>query len=439
MVNEADASAESKVDWRAVPYRDRPVGSLAGYPLLFFAGGGLMLSVFLRATSMLLKHVPGCKPGVVFDCNQVLSGAWSKWMHIPVSALGAMVYLVMFLAVLFLPMEHAWRRRIAWRVLFFLSLCAVGAGVWFTFVQYYYVKSYCPYCIATHLCGLAVLIIVLIRAPLSHRSTLVSTGIAMLVTGVLVGGQVVARPDVLSMPPPLTTPMGVGIVEDSGPGEGRKLLLRKDKVPLRVSDFPVQGSPDAKRMVVQMFDYTCPVCRHMHAMLAQARTIYAGQLGVVSVAMPLSRDCNAQDMASNPRFSDSCELARLSLAVWRADPAAWMTFHYWVFENEAYPDQAAARAKAEELVGKERLAAIRAEPWIEERIRAHQKLYDEVGERESLPIVLWGPKRETGPLEQMEFDLGLIPIGPGPTMHFPPVKTQPATTPAQPATQPSAP
>lgn len=389
---------------KRAPLRERPLGMLMGYTFLFFTGAGLVLSLFLWWAATFLSRVPGCQPGTVFDCGHLLSSQWAEWMGVPVSLLGAAVYLVMLVAVLWLPSPDARKRWLAWRVLMFASLVAVTSGVWFTYLQASRHEAYCFYCMATHSCSLILFLLLLFRASISQWSALVVTAAAFLATGALIGGQLVFvpkdRPRQNFMP---------SIITDNGPGQDRELTFSNGGFVLRLSEgWLVMGSPDAKHLIVELYDYTCPSCRLTYAQLMEARSRYGDQLAVVAVVTPLSAKCNPSIDINDRRFLGSCELARLSLAVASVDRAVWMKFHHWLFESQRPRDPIEAEAKAAEMIGRDKLDAAMRDRWVDEQLARHMKLFALVG-MDGLPVILWGPKVQRDLYEKLEFDLGVTP------------------------------
>ncbi len=70
----------------------------------------------------------------------------------------------------------------------------------------------------------------------------------------------------------------------------------------------------------------------------------------------------------------SCDLAKMGLAVWRATPETFPEFDNWMFTfdsgNSWLPRSfEAAKAKAIELVGQEKLSRAMADPWIYQYIQ----------------------------------------------------------------------
>src|SRR5262245_18986352 len=105
--------------------------------------------------------VIGCGGGN--SCDQVLSSRWSAVRGVlPVSGLAAGAYLAMLVASLFIgPATALAERRLAWGAMLILVGSLAGSAVWFTIVQKWVIRAFCPYCMATHVLGvmLAVLVI----------------------------------------------------------------------------------------------------------------------------------------------------------------------------------------------------------------------------------------------------------------------------------------
>ena len=145
-------------------------------------------------------------------------------------------------------------------------------------------------------------------------------------------------------------------------------------------------------MLAILFDYSCPHCRAAHGYLAEGIKRYDGKLGLVMLPMPLNSDCNPHWEETEPRFKDSCKLARLALAVHRAAPEKFAEFDAWLFEPEMPRSAEDARAEAERLVSAERLESALADPSVAERIAADTAAFGRLQETNpdaaALPIIM---------------------------------------------------
>ena len=79
-------------------------------------------------------------------------------------------------------------------------------------------------------------------------------------------------------------------------------------------------------------------------------------------------------------FKDSCELAKIGLAVWVAKREAFPAFEGWMYSLESGDrwrprSPEAARAKAIELVGQSKFDTAHADPWIEQFMQTSIRIY----------------------------------------------------------------
>ena len=111
---------------------------------------------------------------------------------------------------------------------------------------------------------------------------------------------------------------------------------------------------------------------------------YGEDLAVIALPVPLERSCN--DAASGSGHYGACELAKLSIAVWRIDQAKFKEFHNWMFESTRSTSE--ARAKAGQLVGAQALNRELALPHAANYILKHVDLYKKVG-RGAVPKLMF--------------------------------------------------
>jgi hypothetical protein len=92
----------------------------------------------------------------------------------------------------------------------------------------------------------------------------------------------------------------------------------------------------------------------LHHQLEAVRAKRGGDLAIVVLPVPLNSGCNkyAAPALSGPH-KESCVLAKLALAVWRADRTKFAAFHHWLFETDQPRAAADARTRAKELIGDE--------------------------------------------------------------------------------------
>jgi uncharacterized membrane protein len=350
----------------------------------------LTLSTYLSWHWLVGGSMIGCGGGS--SCDRVLTSRWSAIAGVvPVSGLAAGAYLAMLIASLFIgPTTATPVRRLAWGAMLVLVGSAAGSAVWFTILQKWVIGAFCPYCMTAHITGLLLAALVIWRAPkrnsfeslvLSFESTKNSElktqdspavprriigpwpVIGLPLAGLALAG-VLAACQVVFKPPP---------VYRGGESQNSLPVLDPHAVPL-------VGSPDAPYVVTLLFDYKCPHCQELHFMLDEVVRRYGGKLAFALGPAPLNRQCNPYIPRDVPAYKDSCELAKVGLAVWVAKREALPAFDLWMYSMESGDrwkprSLDAAKAKAVELVGQAKFDAARADPWIDRYLQTSVRIY----------------------------------------------------------------
>jgi len=341
-----------------------------GIRILALLAAGLAL--YLATLTAGETRPPGCAPGGLLDCDHVLTSHWARWLGIPVAWPGAALYLAIF-ALGWFP-----RRPLALILLTFAAVIAASAAGWFVFLQAAILERYCLFCMAVH--SLGILIGLLVALDLSKRPgrpPLVPAAVGGLLLASLLplgqwlgpggaGLQIEARPSTAAGAP--------------APGELHTLPLFDGELVLRTDELPRLGPADARRQIVELFDYTCPHCRAAAPMLEEARAHFGGDLAILPLVIPLEADCNPLVETTPAVHTGACALARLSLAVWRAQPEAFADYHAWLLRGETPPaEEAARRRAAERLGGTGALEAALTDPWVERQLDGQISLYERLG------------------------------------------------------------
>ena len=136
------------------------------------------------------------------------------------------------------------------------------------------------------------------------------------------------------------------------------------------------GPASARTILVGLFDYTCHHCRETRRVIKKAIERASGRLAIVSLPMPLDASCNRLVKRTPEEHAHACEYARLGLAVFRAQPAAFREFDDWLFDPIDPPRIEQARAKATSLAGARALERALGDPWIHERLASNVALYE---------------------------------------------------------------
>jgi uncharacterized membrane protein len=325
----------------------------------------------------------GCGGGS--PCEQVLNSPWSTIAGIlPISGLAIGVYLAMLAASFFIGKEtEATIRCWAWKAMLVLAGAIAGSAIWFTVVQKWFIGDFCPYCMATHITGIILAAVVIRRSIAENGGRPVNSS----------GENTKMKPDQTEC---LISPKkSLKIVL---PGVGLAALLvvfqlsftppsvyrdGKSQNNLAVFDFrnvPMIGSPDAPYVVTVLFDYQCPHCQKLHFSLDEVIRLYSGKVAFVLAPVPLNPHCNPYIPREAEAFKNSCELARIGLAVWVAKRDAFPVFESWMFSFESGSrwrprTLEATTAKALELVGQANLDAAMKSSWIDQYLQSCVQIY----------------------------------------------------------------
>lgn len=351
---------------------------------------GFLLAVYLARQHGAQADLPGCQ-----DCDGVITSEWGTVIGVPVSVPAALAYLGAL--VMLLPGRVWLGEQRRFRVLATLGVTFVAAAMWFLFVQTQ-LGRYCAYCILEHGVGVAFAAVAWwsARRAGALESTRMDTGVTaglMPVAMLIVAQHLLpptyarvaapepaaepARPappppsqpppaqpfDVAGQPPPPPTgpvekPYG-GDYEGpySEPDDGHIVALQGGRVKLSPSLHLVHGSPTARRILVEVADYTCPRCAATHKVLTDARRSLGPDYALLVLPFPLSHRCNKVLPFTDPKHEHSCAFARFAQAVWLTSAPRFAEYHDWLFDNQTRIGEAEARAKAAELVGAAALEA----------------------------------------------------------------------------------
>ena len=408
--------------------------------------------------------VAGCGPES--GCDKVLHSRWAYWLDMPVSVPALLVYLALLGATVLLQKRPAPDdERGSWAAIIALSVIVAGAALWFVGLQVFVIKAYCKFCMTAHACGFIAALLCLKHIPLAR-----DPAIAMWVTGsgkrgvprtalallasiglvgvvLLAGGQLLVQKKLNLVKDlrrqadksakgaatsggsketnylALAAALAAQIPQPPSPHPRlvapRLLSLYSNTFLLKLDQLPLMGSPDASNVIVWVFDYTCPHCRSLHPILLETQRQFSNRLGIVCLPMPISTNCNPLLPPRVHSVSNSCEYARLGLAVWRANPAAHGQFDDWLLAGNRLAPLEEARTYAAQLVGGEKLQAAFGDPWLEEQIVAdcqlHSTNWSACGSS-ALPQLIIGDVISSGPLNSVQHlmillnrYLGLIP------------------------------
>jgi hypothetical protein len=186
----------------------------------------------------------------------------------------------------------------------------------------------------------------------------------------------------------------------------RTLSLYTNQFLIKLDDVPTMGSPDASNVIVCLVDYTCIHCRALHPILNRMSQQFSNQLGIVCLPVTLSPECNPFIPKMNAHATtNSCEYARLGLAVWRAKPAAHRQFEDWLFAPVKPPPLEQARDYAAQLVGADKLKSAIGDPWVAQQILTDCKIHRAnwlAADSSAMPQIIMGNAVSSGPINSVQ-------------------------------------
>ncbi len=362
----------------------------------------LVFSIILSWHFLKGGSIAGCSGGS--PCEEVLDSQWSMIAGVlPVSGLAVGAYLATLVAGFFIgPATEAPIRQLAWSAMLILAGSVFGSAVWFTIVQSWIIGKFCLYCMTAHITGLLFAVFIIWRAikefddhseavsqtnhiivknvlPVPRRNRILLTMSRSLIGLVL--AVILAAFQIAFTPPP--------VLNDSE--------SYYNPPAIDYHDVPMVGSPEAPYIVALLFDYNCPHCQQIHLMLNEVIHRFNGKLAFALYPTPLNTQCNPYIPRDVDEFKNSCDLVRIALAVWLANREMFPVFESWMFSFESGDkwrprSLESTRAKAIELVGKEKFDAAINNPWIGQYMQTCIRTYGQTmqGGNGGVPKLIYG-------------------------------------------------
>ena len=309
----------------------------------------LLLSIILCFHSISGRGLIGCSQGT--NCNTVLGSKWSFLFGIiPVSALAAGVWIA-FLICLILHSRNSdlELQYFLNLILLILSGAVTASAAWFIWLQSHMIKAFCPYCMTAHILGIAISVLTVIwcvRQKPGHSLLNIGFGLTIAIA--------------LAVVQFATTPLTLA----------ERGFAREPLPELSPRELPVTGDPDAPHVITLLYDWQCSHCRKIHNMLPDVVDILSGRVAFILCPISLSRECNPLiPQGSTDRFTGSCQLLHIGLALWRTDPIAYSRYEEWYWGDPTKgwnpPSMDEATAYASDLIGAEKLEQAINDPWID--------------------------------------------------------------------------
>lgn len=357
-----------------MPLQQNKIGPIVGIAILVLSSVSFGLSLYLSLAEP--ERLVGCTGADGADCASVLTSKWSRWLGLPVSVGGLMVYGTAILSCIAVLVAGA---RFGWFLLAGALTAAAGSAIWFISLQIFGLEGICRYCMGTHAFGLAAALLLASDILRHSRSGLraalgsgAAAGVAVFV--VLLTGQIYDRYEIQikivdrqstdsnaaqrarqyenAMGQPAkgdaaeTSPKTAGSA-----GDGRRLTLADGKLEMVLGEYPVLGDLNAPHVIGMLSDYTCPGCRIMHEDIEAALDRYPGEFAVVIFPVALDAKCNPHLERTSQPHQNACLLAKMALALWNTERDAFRRFDHEAFARQSSLERDDIVALGDTLVG----------------------------------------------------------------------------------------
>lgn len=353
---------------------------------------GALYLTYQRATGD-ISAIAGCG-GSDSSCANVLGGRWSVWLGLSVTVLAAGTYLAVLISTFIRRPDLEQTVQLFQSI---LGALIILAALWFMSVMTVVLKSFCAWCFALHVIGL-ILGVLLLKSPATIRHPLLVLPVSFVLFLGLPLGQLLAKP------PQTHAVETVGESTDIvTPGVGRQLTYLNGALSYTLGEAPFIGSPEAKHVFVEFFDYTCRSCRDLYQDLGALSQEYPDGYALILLPAPLERSCNPLMTNVMRDHPGACDKARIALAAWKVAPEKFYEVHSALMTMPIETSVIDAAEAVGAIVGKEALRDALSLPWVNEQIAENVKGFGLlVLENNKMPKLLIGDQAVHGLMRSTE-------------------------------------
>lgn len=352
--------------------------------IFFLALVALAISIYITVAVKLDQPVYGCGNG---SCHAVFESHWERWGPFSVATLGICGYLALMAGAIFTSIpKFKGGHMTVWYLMAAEGLIGLGFITWLIFLQGVIIKQFCIFCLLSHFFGSLAYLITITKVPVwSHyrHTKLIVSASATAVLVFMIGFHVMVVPDLYGMEEAdnidyeTTDNNAGGMIQFGEPKQkSRTVNLLHNKLSFDLYKMPVLGDREAKYVILELSDYSCPSCRKFNYRMKQFRETYDLDIAIVYLPVPMNSACNSNVKKTPKGFKNSCAYARFAMAVNHADSTKFEEFHDFMMGGIRPPSVEKARNKAESLVGKdafnESLKAAKIKEWIDTGVSAQR-------------------------------------------------------------------
>ena len=287
-----------------------------------------------------------CDVNATFSCTQVYLSRYSTFRGIPVALIGAIWFAGATLLAGIGLFGSGQARENAPGYLFAASTLALAVVLYFEYISFVVLKTYCPLCLvmAAAVIGLFFLtgattpfpMTTLPRRAAKDLRTMIASPLAVVVAVLFLGGAVSALaffPREGAAPVESAAQAGAPVATPPPPSQAQQSEFERYWAAIERVSRP-ELNEGAKIMIVKFNDFQCPPCRNTHMLykplIAKFMMDHPGQVRYVLRDYPLDAECNAN--VTNTIHPSACEAAvavRLAREKNREEPMI-----EWIFSNQ---------------------------------------------------------------------------------------------------------
>lgn len=376
----------SKKDSSSSP-KSKPSHPVAGYISIGLIVVAIGISIYLLTKSLGGGSIDGCGPGS--SCEDVLTSKYAYIGPLPISLFAIPIYGLLGISLI---SRFQGKKNLIWlgngATIFIL-----GSALYFTGLQFFVIKSLCKFCLTTHILASIAGILSwqkLKSAPFLGSASNFYTASAFVWVFGIVMQWVLPGPDqntqisqnenplvVTTNTPPVIENQVTNVVE-SIPQDRRSRITTT--YGLDVENLPLIGKESAKRIEIVLVDYTCKYCRSLHKSLVDITKQLPDQYAFILLPMPLDSECNKalarRGFKTQKSHLDACEYARLALALYKTDPAAFLYWDNEVMSQVPFPRFSAALEKALLKVDADVMKRHLTSAWVQKQLDISSTIYE---------------------------------------------------------------
>lgn len=225
----------------------------------------LGLSIWLCWQTANTSSIQGCGTGS--SCSNVLNSPWSRFIHIPVSYLGLVMYLALLGCLILINSpkntDPNRQRNITFITTTICFLILLGA-VWFTLAQAFLIKSFCLFCCLTHISASLAAIFTLLALSSNHKQAQLknSSKLAPILFASLTIASFAAIQSLFpTYPASYKQTTSASLIFKENPDF---ISFYNDALVIEKSKLPITVASKKERHLILLSDYTCPHCLQQH-------------------------------------------------------------------------------------------------------------------------------------------------------------------------------